>query len=276
VARYIIAVSGGVDSVALLDMMARQLEHDVVVAHVDHGIRPDSFSDARFVAKLARSYRLPFETVRYELGPNASEEKARLARYDFLRQVARKHGATVVTAHHSDDVIESIAIHVSRGTGWRGLATHQSDIARPLLGVNKDKLQHYAKRNGLKWREDSTNHTDAYLRNRIRRQLAALPAEHKDALLALRRSQIIYRQAIEAEVKQVIGDGPHYSRYFFAHVPPMVASECLRTISGARLTRPQRERALHAIKTAVPGAQLEAGSGVTLHFTTRQFSVALL
>ncbi len=275
-ARFVVAVSGGVDSVALLDMMARRAEDDIVVAHVDHGIRPDSFQDARFVESLARQYRLPFETIRYELGPGASEDAARRARYDFLKRIAEKHEATIVTAHHSDDVVESIAIHLLRGTGWRGLATHNSDISRPLLGVNKQRLREYAERRGLAWREDETNQSDAYLRNRIRKHLTQLPQAHKDELLALRRKQLEYKKAIDEEVKAVIGTGPQYSRYFFTHIPTNVSLECLRTITRTALTRPQCERLLHAIKTAAPGTRFEAGAGVTIQFTTRQFSVALL
>lgn len=274
--RFVVAVSGGVDSVALLDMMARRGQDDIIVAHVDHGIRPDSFSDARFVESLARHYRLPFETIRYELGPAASEEAARNARYDFLRRIAEKHNAAIVTAHHADDVVESIAIHLERGTGWRGLATHDSDVTRPLLGVTKQRLRDYAEQRGLRWREDVTNESDAYLRNRIRRHLKNLPQSHKDELLALRRRQLAYKKAIDEEVRAIIGEGPHYSRYFFTHVPTKVALECLRSLSQARLTRPQCEHVLHAIKTAAPGTRTEAGSGVVFHFTTRQFSVALL
>ena len=273
---FVVAVSGGVDSVVLLDMMARRGQDDIVVAHVDHGIRPDSFKDARFVESLARHYRLPFETIRYELGLGASEEVARRARYDFLRRIAKKHHATIVTAHHSDDVVESIAIHVFRGTGWRGLATHDSDITRPLLGVNKQRLRQYAERRCLAWREDETNESDAYLRNRIRKHLKEVPQAHKDELLVLRRRQLAYKKAIDEEVKAVIEAGPNYSRYFLTHVPTKVALECLRAVTQTRLTRPQCERVLHAIKTAASGTRIEAGAGVTVHFTTRQFSVALL
>jgi tRNA(Ile)-lysidine synthase len=276
VARFVVAVSGGVDSVALLDMMARRPEDDIIVAHVDHGIRSNSIQDARFVESLAHQYRLPFESIRYELGPGASEEAARNARYDFLKRLAEKYAASVVTAHHSDDVLESIAIHMLRGTGWRGLATHDSDVTRPLLGITKQRLLEYAMQRGLAWREDETNQSDAYLRNRIRRHVAALPQTHKDELLRLRRQQLAYKKAIDDEVRRVVGSGPDFSRYFFTHIPRNVALECLRAITKSALTRPQCERMLHAIKTAAAGTRFEAGAGVTVQFTTRQFSVALL
>ena len=85
---YIVAVSGGVDSVVLLDMLAKKGEHELVVAHFDHGIRPESDADARFVWALAQCYGLPCEVRREELGAGASEELARARRYAFLRDIA--------------------------------------------------------------------------------------------------------------------------------------------------------------------------------------------
>jgi tRNA(Ile)-lysidine synthase len=270
---YVIAVSGGVDSVALLDMMSRLPDHQLVIAHFDHGIREDSAQDAAFVRSLAKKYGVPFESRREELGPSASEEKARARRYHFLRSVAKKHDGKIVTAHHADDVVETIAINVKRGTGWRGLAVLDSDIVRPLLDMSKDELREYAKRHQLEWREDSTNKSDVYLRNRIRKTVKSLSRDERRQLLALRAHQRHTKQEIDEEVKRLIGKGPHYSRYFFTHVPKPVAVECLREVVKGRLTRPQLERALLAIKTATPGSTHQAGSSVSLRFTSRNFSV---
>ena len=274
--KFVVAVSGGVDSVSLLHLFSQVKDHDIVVAHFDHGIRNDSAEDARFVKSLADHYGLPFETQRVELGPQASEEKARRARYDFLRAVARKYEARIVTAHHADDAIETIAINFKRGTGWRGLAVLDSDVLRPLLQLTKNNLVEYAQQRQLTWREDSTNTSDAYLRNRVRKQMRDLDDESKRELLALRSQQLESKRLIEAEVIQLIGDGPQYSRYFFSHVPINVAIECLRYASKAQLTRPQLERVLLAIKTAQPKTTYQAGSGVTFDFTTRIFSLSLL
>ncbi len=274
--KYIVAVSGGVDSVALLHMLHNLGQHELIVAHVDHGIRPDSDKDAAFVQRLAQQYSLPFETIRYELGSEASEDRARQARYRFLHDMAAKHEARLVTAHHADDVLETMAINIHRGTGWRGLATHSADVDRPLTGFTKTQLKKYALRHGLRWREDSTNQDSQYLRNRIREHVQHLPTEHKQKLLDLRHQQLVYKQAIESEVQALIGDGPDYSRYFFTHITNAAAIECLRHVTNAKLTRPQLERALLAIKTAQPGKTYEAGAGITLEFTSRNFSVALI
>lgn len=273
--RYVVAVSGGIDSVVLLDMMTKLPDIQLVVAHFDHGIREDSIEDALFVEQLARRYNLPFESHRVELGPAASEETARLHRYDFLIAMMRKHNAGLATAHHGDDIIETIAINHVRGTGWRGLAVFGSEVLRPLLHVSKDTIRQYALDKGLEWREDSTNESDAYLRNRLRRKLARLPAETKKKLWVLRKHQLQLRQAIEAETAKLV-DAAAYSRYFFTHATKEAAVEMLKLLTKSKLTRPQLERALLAIKTYRPGTVYQAGGGVELEFTTRQFTVKLV
>ena len=273
--RYVVAVSGGVDSVVLLHMLA-QSSADIVVAHFDHGIRPESADDAAFVAKLARTYNLPFKMAREELGPDASEEHARNRRYTFLKSVAEPLGAHIVTAHHADDVIETVAINTTRGTGWRGLSVMDSGIVRPLLDTSKQEIIDYATAHGLTWREDSTNVSDAYLRNRLRQKLAQMDDDAKRQLLALRAHQIGVKKHIDNEVARFVGNGPTYDRYFFTHIPGSVAVECLRAVTDARLTRPQLERMLVMIKTAKPGTKHHAGAGVEVRFTSRNFTVQLI
>ena len=116
--RYIVAVSGGIDSVVLLDLMSRT-EKDLVVAHFDHGIREDSASDARFVEALADKYKIQFVCQREKLGSGASEELARQRRYEFLRGVAADFDGMIVTAHHREDIIETVAMNLTRGSRWR-------------------------------------------------------------------------------------------------------------------------------------------------------------
>lgn len=275
-ARYVVAVSGGVDSVVLLDMLAQAAEHELIVAHFDHGIRPDSAEDERFVASLAEKYGLPFESRREELGKDASEELARTHRYEFLREVARRHNAQIVTAHHADDAVETVAINLHRGTGWRGVAVLDSDIHRPLLQHHKAELHEHAKQKGLQWREDSTNESDAYLRNRLRKRIKEMSHDEKRQILALRGRQTELKKLVDEEVARLVGPGPNYSRHFFTHIPKQAALECLRFVVQSKLTRPQMERALLAIKTAAPHTTFEAGAGISLRFTTRNFSISLI
>lgn len=172
--KYVVAVSGGVDSVALLDVLRTESEIELVVAHFDHGIREDSEQDRLLVQELAKSYELPFAYEEGHLGEGASEAAARVARYDFLRKAMTEHQAqAIVTAHHQDDVLETAIINLLRGSGRKGLTSlsSQDGLFRPLLGVSKQELIAYAKDQGLRWREDSTNSDETYLRNYVRHRL---------------------------------------------------------------------------------------------------------
>lgn len=276
--RYLVAVSGGVDSVVLLDQLVKAGEHELIVAHFDHGIREDSAADARFVEALAVHDHLPFVSTREELGKQASEERARERRYSFLRAMAEKYQAIIVTAHHADDVVETIAINLQRGTGWRGLAVLQAaDIVRPLLNQAKRELLEYALTNRLEWVEDSTNATDAYLRNRLRRRIAnELSVEDRIALRDLWQRQAIVKDQIEQQVESIL-EPDEQSRYFLTHIDESSAIELLRGVviakANASPTRPQLQRALLAIKTSRPHTTYEIGGGVKLRFTARTFIV---
>lgn len=277
--KYVVAVSGGVDSVVLLDMLAsgKHGQHELIVAHFDHGIRPDSMDDATFVRQLAAAYELPFETKREELGPNASEELARNRRYAFLRSIAKKHGAKIVTAHHGDDLVETIAINLLRGTGWRGIGVLDSpDIERPLLDMRKAEMLRYAKSHQLSWREDSTNSDVRYLRNDVRHRLADIGDETVELLRLYRDRQVAIKRLAAEETARIIGRPP-YSRYFFTMIPDGAAIELLRTVfaneTGQSPTIPQRRRALQAIKTLRSGRRFEVTKGAGLQFTATTFIV---
>jgi len=273
--RYLVAVSGGVDSVVLLHKLVSSGEHELLVAHFDHGIRPESDADARFVEGLAKYYGLTFEMRREEMGSHASEALARERRYTFLHEMAGAHGATIVTAHHADDAVETIAINLLRGTGWRGLAVLDTPaVVRPLLSLTKRDIYDYALTHQLEWAEDETNATDAYLRNRLRRRIrVSLTDEAIATLLELRENQINLKHAITHEEHAIIGDSRQYSRYLFTHVDVIVATELLRYLTNHGITRPQAERALHAIKTMQAGATTDIGGGITLRFSQREFTI---
>lgn len=277
---YIIAVSGGVDSVVLLDKLVKRGGARLIVAHFDHGIREDSADDARFVGELAERYGLEFETKREELGPGVSEALARERRYAFLQEVSRRHNnAPIVTAHHADDVIETIAINFRRGTGWRGLAVLDSELIRPLLNVTKQTILAYAALHGLSWREDSTNQDTAYLRNELRERIAMeLSDDDKLQLHALWQAQLQLKHDIDQETNRLLSESDHaYSRHFFTSIDPASALELLRAAfeheAGFSPTIPQRERALHAIKTLHAGKVHEVGDGIRLICHLRTFSI---
>jgi tRNA(Ile)-lysidine synthetase-like protein len=275
---YVIAVSGGVDSIVLLDLLATHKNEDTkfIVAHFDHGIRQDSHEDETFVRERATHYGLTYASKREDLGKQASEEKARTRRYEFLWSVAREYGAKLITAHHSDDVIETIAINFARGTGWRGLAVLDSKVIRPLLPYSKSELLSYAKQHTLEWHEDSTNSSDAYLRNRMRAKLTQLDPDAKRQLLGLWAQQKHTKQEIDAEVGKLVVEKASRDRYFYTHLDTPSALEILRKVTYARLTRPQLFQLLLAIKTSKAGKMYQAGNGVEIDFTSRNFTVKLI
>lgn len=274
-----LAVSGGVDSIALLDLMTKT-SHHLIVAHVDHGIRPDSADDARFVEALAKKYSLPFVSRRFELGKQASEEQARDARYGFLFEVAEAHEAMLMTAHHRDDAIETIALNLTRGTGWRGLAVlAREQVRRPLLGMSKAQLYEYALKHRLEWVEDSTNATDAYLRNRLRSKLNQMVDDSvRTQLMQLRSHQLILKNDIDREALRL--SHRVHSRHFLNQIDHMSAMTLLGAMisheTGIRPPRPQLERALIAVKTARAGTIHQVGARIQLRFTSRNISVEVV
>ena len=278
---YVLAVSGGVDSVVLLDILSKQKELDLVVAHFDHGIRSESALDATFVAELAHKYGYKFETERVELGPDASEEVARNHRYTFLRKVAADHHAIgIITAHHQDDVIETSMINLLRGTGRSGLNSLKDtkELVRPLLSMAKKDLLQYAKANSLKWREDGTNESPKYLRNRIRQNVVnKMEDATRQKWLSILDHSAHHNSKIDQEIENLLRRGLHknqlvLNRRWFIMLPHDIGREVVRSIllkAGAKeLDRKTIERICVQIKTLPHGKTLQA-SGVDVLLTKR-------
>ena len=181
----LVAVSGGADSVALLDLLsglAGDLGLRLVVAHVDHGIAMRSGAVGRMVGDLASTYRLPFETVALHLGPEATETEARRARYAWLREVQARRGAKyIVTAHHQDDQVETILLRALRGSAPAGLAgmsgRSRGGLMRPLLPFTRAELAAYVTSTGLPVHDDPANSDPRHLRSWLRTTL--LPLLHE-------------------------------------------------------------------------------------------------
>jgi tRNA(Ile)-lysidine synthase len=178
--RVLVAVSGGLDSVVLLDLLLHTRERhglELVVAHADHGIHPDSAVVAQRVEAMARARGIDVVIGRLHLGPATSETRARAARYRWLREQRRKLGARwIVTAHQADDQRETVLMRFLRGSapaGLAGMRPRERGILRPLLGFSRATLLRYARRSGLAWWEDPANADPRNLRSWIR--TAALP-----------------------------------------------------------------------------------------------------
>ena len=257
--KLILAVSGGVDSMALLAMYAHA---DIIVVHVDHGTRKSSAEDANFVRRKCQELGVKFYETRLELGEGVSEELARKKRYEFLKTIQEKEGGTLCTAHHLDDVLESIAINLIRGTGWRGLTPFYSDkLVRPfiILKMWKQDVLKFAGERNIRFRQDPTNHETNYLRNRVREKMAELDETARTDIINLFEKQNKLRGKIEKLVtelaKQTVVGKNFHKKELFLVADEKVALEVLREIClmhGYSLTRKQLGDFLLAIRTYAP------------------------
>lgn len=266
VGTYVVAVSGGVDSVTLLhllDEMSRRsdAEYRFIVAHFDHGIRSDSAEDRRLVQRLAAHYGMPFVYEQAALGNGASEAVARTARYAFLHKVRRASSAhAILTAHHEDDVIETAMLNLIRGTGGRGLHALRSRelVKRPLLGVAKKDLVRYAQANGLVWREDSTNANTALLRNYLRHQvLADMGVTRRSQILKLTRRASELSTEIDVLITNYLHVQPatnSLNRASFIELPHAVSREIMAV--WLRYQAPSVEISKKLLERLVVGAKV--------------------
>lgn len=279
--KYVVAVSGGVDSVVLLHVAAQKVREaglTLIVAHFDHGIRPDSAQDRMFVQGLAQHYGLPFVYDQATFGPGASEAKAREARYAFLRKVQSASRAdAIVLAHHQDDVLETIIINFLRGTKSRGLSSLRStaELRRPLLPYTKEQIRAYAKRHKLAWHEDSTNTDETYLRNYIRRRIMPRLGEaERRQLLAHSDTAASLNDAISALTGDYLRAQPDalaLDRGLFRELPVEVAHEVLaawlRAYADVTLTSKLIERLRSAIAAGRSGNRYDVARGYAIVLT---------
>lgn len=174
----LLAVSGGLDSMVMAELFY-QTQQPFAIAHVNFGLRAsESEADALFVEHKAQSYGVPFHLHRVDTQTYASglgisiQMAARELRYAWFSQLCQLHSyAYVATAHHLNDVLETVLLNLTRGTGLAGLhgiAVQQNGVVRPLLFATRAQLAAYADENQLPYREDSSNAEDKYARNRLR------------------------------------------------------------------------------------------------------------
>lgn len=184
----LVGVSGGLDSMSLAMILNRLqsqgLFKHLAIAHLDHGLRGhESDADRQFVLSFAAKHHIEIFVESNDIaalalkGRIGVEEAGRNERYQFFRRIAEANNFRwVATAHHAGDVLETILMNIARGTGIRGLAgvpatrvlTDKITIIRPLLDASKEEIESYAKLKRIVWREDSSNQSDVYTRNRIR------------------------------------------------------------------------------------------------------------
>lgn len=220
--RLLLAVSGGMDSVVLLDLCSRA-GYDVYVAHCNFWLRGDeSWRDEKFVRQLAASYGRNALVEHFNTEVYAEERRisiqvaARELRYAWFSKVAAENGLRyIVTAHHRDDNIETLLMNFFKGTGIVGLRAmlpRQGGIVRPLLFATREAIRDYAVQRKLPWVEDSSNASDNYTRNYFRHQVIPVVKEAFPAVLdnladnlgRFREIEGIYRQAVEGIKKKLL------------------------------------------------------------------------
>lgn len=197
--RIIVGVSGGPDSLCLVDILLR-LEVPVIIAHLNHKLRPEGDMEAEKVRNFADQRQVPFilgvEDVRAysEKHSLSIEEAARDVRYTFLFNQALLHGAKVVAVgHNADDQVETVLMHLLRGAGLSGLRgmvyrmvpnpwSEEIPLVRPLLGFWRFEIQDYCKKGGLEPTFDRTNLDTTYFRNRLRYELIPVLEEYNPAV----------------------------------------------------------------------------------------------
>ncbi|PYJ25220.1 MAG: tRNA lysidine(34) synthetase TilS [Verrucomicrobia bacterium] len=212
-ARYLIGVSGGRDSVALLHWLINLGYKKLIVCHLNHQLRGrSSDADARFVEKLAAKYGVNFELGAANVRALAKKKKmsietaAREARYSFFAKVAKgQRRGTIFLAHHADDLVETFLLNLFRGAGLTGLtamrevSTRRVDeltltIVRPMLSVWRAEVDRYVQERRLRFREDASNKNLAAMRNRIRNRI--IP--YLEKILGRSIRQNIWRTAMVA------------------------------------------------------------------------------
>lgn len=179
----VVGCSAGPDSMALIDSLVKirdKYNLQLVVAHVNHNVRVESFEEAQYVKKYCEDNKLLFETMLIEkYGDDNFENEARNIRYNFFESLVQKYGANyLMTAHHGDDLIETIMMRIVRGSNLSGYGGFKKivdmdyyKIVRPLIGYTKSELEEYDKENGVKYYIDASNNKDEYTRNRYRKYI---------------------------------------------------------------------------------------------------------
>ena len=177
----VIGCSSGPDSMALVDMLLRirdKFKLSLIVAHVNHNVREESYEEAKYLKEYCEMNNLIFETMTIEeYGDDNFHNEARNIRYNFFEALVHKYGANyLMTAHHGDDLIETVLMRIVRGSNLYGYSGFKKivemgdyKIIRPLIHYTKEELERYVQNNNVKYYVDSSNDKDKYTRNRYRK-----------------------------------------------------------------------------------------------------------
>ena len=289
--RWVLAVSGGRDSMALLDAMATARSGEVAaVATFDHGTGPAATRACALVERTAAQLELPVVSGRLGAQTAHTEAAWRAARWHFLDAWADEFGARVVTAHTRDDQVETVVLRILRGSGARGLAGMldgaPSAPARPLLGVSRATLAAYAKSRRVRFVEDPSNESRAHQRNRVRHDL--LPALERaepgfaEWCLGLSVRAAETRAALDAFVDRELAPTKNADGALVVRAAPLAELgpaewaalwPALAARSGVVMDRRGTERAAEWAPHASPGAAIPLAGGATIARTAATFVI---
>ncbi|VXB71120.1 tRNA(Ile)-lysidine synthase [Flavobacterium sp. 9AF] len=210
--RFLLAISGGIDSMVLLSV-CKKLQLEIGVAHCNFQLRADeSNADAYFVEEKANELQVPFFLQSFDTESYANKKKlsiqiaARKLRYDWFHELLiQENYDFIVTAHHLDDQVETFLINLSRGTGLEGLVgipAQNGKIIRPFLGISRIEIESYAKENQIIWREDASNASDKYVRNKVRHKIVPVLKELNPSFLTGFQNTITHLQQVAQLVNE--------------------------------------------------------------------------
>lgn len=308
--RLVVGVSGGVDSLALLHLL-HSARCNVVAAHFNHHLRREAEEDAQFVAQIAKDLGCAFVRGDGDVAQMAATEKlsieaaARKARYRFLFAEAERLGAqAVVTAHTADDQVETLLMHLIRGSGLNGLRGMQPrtmlrhysrtiPLVRPLLDTWREELEAYCRENQLQPRVDVTNADPTYLRNRIRLELIPLLADYnpriKERLTGLAANVRGSLEVLEGAVSekynlalQASGEGfRSFNRMQLAAYPSATQLEIIRRAvfeilpNSEDVDRAALVRAAALLNSSASGLRTNLANGLNAQVTGDRLALVL-
>ena len=229
--KLLLATSGGLDSMVMVDLF-RKLSFEIAIAHCNFQLRGvESFEDQNFVQHYAEANEIKLFVTQFDTEAFAKDYKlstqvaARELRYNwFYELLETEEFDYVLTAHHADDNLETFLINLVRGTGLDGLTgipAQNENVIRPLLIFSRQEIEQYAKENNIDWREDSSNASDKYLRNKIRHNLIPILKElNTDFLSSFHKTQVYLQEyktmgedasiMVYQQVAKEIGEDIHF------------------------------------------------------------------
>ncbi|MFC1810208.1 tRNA lysidine(34) synthetase TilS [Patescibacteria group bacterium] len=276
--KVVLAFSSGPDSVYLLHKLLEIKGIEIILAHFNHQLRgKDSDLDEKFAQKTAKNHNLKLENASFDIKNYAKknslnlEEAARKKRYEFLRRIKQKHGASLIlTAHHANDNLETFLLNFLRGSGLSGLKSMQlinKDIFRPLLYTSKKEILEFLKKNKINFRVDKSNNDTRLNRNKLRHEVIPKLEEIQPDLINVFNRNIQNINEINGLIKNR-AQNDAFTKEILVNLYENLYG------STKNLTSKQIEKALKLIKNKKTGKKAEFGKD--LYLTTTSKSVQII